>query len=136
MKYILILILIISLPVAEANILEDTTNFFKNYFSLTGQVISKITQTFTDEANPKLDLTTQEVSELKKSCEDSDSIDYNKKGYCKSKLRTFNDFCSKDNQMVMEFTCNEANECVKSWYLCEGRCFDGACVDVVKIAVN
>nr|MBA4405388.1 hypothetical protein [Nanoarchaeum sp.] len=136
MKYLL-LILLISLPVVQANLLQDTTNIFKNYISLTGQVISRITQTFTDDSDLKLDLERmQEKSEIKKNCEDSDFLEYNVSGYCKSKLTTNHDFCSKDNQMVMEYYCNEANECASSWYLCEGRCSEGACVDVVTIAVN
>lgn len=134
MKYLLLIILVLSIPIVQANILQDTGNFFKSYFTITSLVISKITQTFTDESNPKLNLTKElETSELNKKCEDSDSSNYNEKGSCKSKLKTYNDFCSKDNQMVMEFSCNEKNECIGSWYLCDGRCFNGACVEVVKI---
>lgn len=137
MKYLLLLILVLSLPLVEANILQDTTDFFKNYFSLTSRVISTITQTFTDESNPKLSTKeVQETSKFSNKCEDSDFQDYNLKGYCKSKLRTYHDYCSSDNQMVMEYNCKENNECSGSWYLCEGRCFDGACVETVEIEID
>ncbi len=116
-----------------SDLFNDIQDFFHDYLELTGAVIFQLTEKTTDigtenlkEISPehKLDLTKQ------KQCKDSDLFNYNKKGICKSKDRKFQDYCSPDNTMVMEFYCNEKTDnCAGTWYVCDGECIDGKCVN-------
>ncbi len=135
MKYVLLLVLVLSMPFVSAysigDFVGDFKDFLKGYFGLTGSVILEVTEKSVkigtenlEEFNPD----TSEGSTNGNSCKDSDLINYFEVGLCKDNLNKMQDYCSEDGSMVFEYYCGEKDVCTGAWYVCEGKCVDGMCV--------
>lgn len=132
MKYLLLILLICVVPVVDAysfsELISDFKEFFTGYIDLTGSVVMKITEESTDIGTENLDGIHPVEYGFGSVCKDSDRKDPSQQGICKTNLEKFKDYCSEDNSMVMEFSCNEEDACSGSWYVCSGKCVEGACV--------
>lgn len=132
---LILLTLILILPVTSAysfgDFVTDTGSFFKDYFSLTGAVIAKLTTKVSDlgseefrEIHPSEDLPEYDS----KFCRDTDGVDYLARGDCVSLTEKVRDRCSEDDTMVLEYYCSGANTCQGQWHVCEKKCMNGHCV--------
>jgi hypothetical protein len=132
MKYLLLILLVFVVPVVDAysfsELVGDVKEFFTSYMDLTGSVVMKITEEATDIGTENL----EEIHPVEDGdgslCKDSDRKDPSQQGICKTNLEKFKDYCSEDKAMVMEFSCNDEDACSGSWYVCSGKCLDGACI--------
>lgn len=136
-KLICLSLLIFVLPFASAysiaDVFEELSDFFKGYFELTGNVILEFSEKSTDLGTENLENIEPEEEDVESDlCKDSDLFDPNQKGICKSLIKKSQDYCSEDGRMVMEYYCNDDSLCVGSWYVCQGKCLEGRCVENVE----
>jgi len=130
--FILIIVLVPSVSAYSiTDFIFDTKEFFMGYFGLTGSVVLELTERASDLGAGSLkEISPEEINDgPDEKCKDSDLLDYYKQGICKTEDSKEQDYCSDDRTMVMEFYCNKGSRCVASWYVCDGKCVDGACVE-------
>ncbi len=132
---LIILILVLTLPAAQAysfeEFLHDTEEFFAGYISMTGAVISKITTKVSDlgsEDFKEIHPNEENINYDPKLCRVTDGLNYFEKGECISLDEKVEDHCSQEGDMVVEYYCGENNHCKGEWYICENRCVNGFCV--------
>ncbi len=130
MKSFLILLMLLVIPFSSAysvgDFIDDGKDFFEDYFALTGSVIVKLTERITDLGGGSFESIHPSQEYVFEGCIDNDRGNYKFKGTCEFEGEKFVDYCSEDSVMVYEHSCN--NGCVGSWYLCENKCEDGACI--------
>jgi len=136
MKFLPILLtLVLIMPIASAysfgDFFTDTECFFKEYASLTGAVIAKITTKVSDlgsEEFEEIHPSNESLTHDPKACRDTDGIDYLTRGDCISHTQKVRDHCDGNDEMVLEYYCGSTNTCQGQWHVCEKKCMNGHCV--------